>query len=140
MMRYKKVSIKGYKEIGVYPVYLEDETYISIPYKIVGVRGDSVELISENGSGAHWVNDDIVFLVSTVCEEQLKPNECQVHNVHCCGGGNIITEHVEFWVDHERREIIKRNLEYGLEQAGLKLTEHEIKSILNDIVPSIELL
>ena len=73
------------------------------PFKVVGIRENQVELEGDFSGGTHnvcqkdWFDDDKVFVVKTVCEEQLKPNGCQVHNVHCCGGGSVINKHVSYW-------------------------------------------
>ena len=103
-MKYKKLPISGYKNLGTYPVYIEGLYYGHEPFKIVGVRENSVELEGDysamnNTLGREWFNDERVFVVTTVCDEDLKPNGCQVHNVNCCGGGSRITKHVEYWND-----------------------------------------
>lgn len=75
------------------------------PFKVVGIRENQVELEGDFSGGTHnvsqkdWFDDDMVFVVKEVCEEQLKPNDCQRHNIHCCGGGSIITEHLNYWDD-----------------------------------------
>ena len=62
-----------------------------------------VELEGDFSGGTHnvcqkdWFDDDKVFVVSTICDEQLKSNGCQVHNVNCCGGGSVINKHVTYW-------------------------------------------
>lgn len=104
-MKYKILPIKGYKVLNMYPVYSQNFYKGKEPFKIIGIREDQVELQGEFSDGINlirenrWVNDDIVFVVSTVCEEQSKPNGCQVHNIHCCGGGSVINKHVEYWKD-----------------------------------------
>ena len=101
-MKYKKQSIKGYKALNMYPVYIEDLYEGREPFKIVGIRENQVELEGDysamnNIIGKQWFDDDKVFVVTTVCDEQLKPNGCQIHNVNCCGGGSVINEHVSYW-------------------------------------------
>jgi hypothetical protein len=102
-MTYKKMPITGYKQLGQYPVYIKGLYGGNEPFKIVGVRENEVELEGDFSGGTHnvvqkyWFNDEDVFVVSTVCPEQLKPKGCQVHNVNCCGGGSVIKEHVEYW-------------------------------------------
>ncbi len=102
-MKYKKQSIKGYKVLNMYPVYIEGVYEGHEPFKVVGIRENQVELEGDFSGGTHnvcqkdWFDDDKVFVVKTVCEEQLKPNGCQVHNVNCCGGGYVINKHVSYW-------------------------------------------
>ena len=101
-MKYKKLPIKGYKALNMYPVYIEGLYHGHEPFKIVGIRENQVELEGDysamnNTIGKQWFPDDRVFVVTTVCEEQLKPSGCQVHNVHCCGGGSVIDKHVSYW-------------------------------------------
>jgi hypothetical protein len=109
-MKYKKLPIDGYKNLGQYPVYIKDVYWGKEPFKIVGIRENEIELEGDWSGGTHsvtqkdWVRDNKCFVVSSVCEEQLKPNGCQQHNVHCCGGGNVITEHVNYWDDLINRE------------------------------------
>jgi hypothetical protein len=101
-MEYIKLPIKGYKALNMYPVYVENVYNGQEPFKIVGIRENQVELQGDF-SGMYsitqksWFDDDKVFVVREVCEEQLKPNGCQLHNVHCCGGGNVISKHIEYW-------------------------------------------
>jgi hypothetical protein len=102
-MKYKKESISGYKYLGMYPVYIQDVYYGHEPFKVVGIREDQVELEGDFSGGTHnvcqkdWFSDDRVFIVKTVCEEQLKPHGCQLHNLYCCGGGSVITKHANYW-------------------------------------------
>jgi hypothetical protein len=102
-MKYKKQSIKGYKVMNMYPVYIEGIYYGHEPFKVVGIRENQVELEGDFSGGTHnvcqkdWFDDDKVFVVKTVCDEQLKPNGCQIHNVNCCGGGSVINKHVSYW-------------------------------------------
>jgi hypothetical protein len=102
-MKYKKIPLKGNKELNLYPVYVEDLYYGHEPFKVVGIRENTVELEGDFSGGTHnvtqkdWFDDDRCFLISSVCEEQLKPNGCQIHNVNCCGGGTILKEHIEYW-------------------------------------------
>ena len=93
----------GYKILNMYPVYVESLYHGHEPLKVVGIRENEVELEGDFSGGTHnvcqksWFNDDEAFVVKEVCEEQLKPNGCQLHNLHCCGGGNIINNHVSYW-------------------------------------------
>lgn len=102
-MKYKKLPINGYKVLNMYPVYVDGLYYGKEPFRIVGIRGNEVELEGDFSGGTHnvnkrcWIPDKQAFVVSTVCEEQLKPNGCQVRNVNCCGGGNAIDKHVNYW-------------------------------------------
>tara|TARA_R110000868_G_scaffold119513_5_gene317279 strand:- start:19692 stop:20006 length:315 start_codon:yes stop_codon:yes gene_type:complete len=102
-MNYKKLPITGYKELNIYPIYIEDVYNGHEPFKIVGIRENQIELEGDFSGGIHkvvqrdWFSDERCFVVSTVCPEQLKPNGCQVHNVNCCGGGSIIDKHTEYW-------------------------------------------
>ena len=102
-MNYKKLSIKGYKNLNMYPVYVENVYDGKEPFKLVGIRENQVELEGDFSGGTHnvcqkeWFNDEKIFVIKTVCEEQLKPNGCQLHNLHCCGGGEVIKEHKNYW-------------------------------------------
>ena len=102
-MKYKKQSIKGYKLLNMYPVYIEGVYKGHEPFKVVGIRENQVELEGDFSGGTHnvcqkdWFDDDKVFVIKSVCEEQLKPNGCQIHNVNCCGGGSVINKHVSYW-------------------------------------------
>ena len=66
---------------------------------------EELELEGDYSGGTHninqksWCSVSDLFIVSTVCEEQLKPNGCQVHNVNCCGGGEVVSgEHIyKYW-------------------------------------------
>ena len=103
IMQYKKLSARGYKVLNMYPVYIEDVYKGHEPFKIVGIRENQIELEGDFSGGTHnvcqkdWFDIDKCFVVSTVCDEQLKPNGCQIHNVNCCGGGSIINKHVSYW-------------------------------------------
>lgn len=43
-MKYKKEGIKTHKVLGMYPVYVDTVYGGREPLKIVGIRGDQVEL------------------------------------------------------------------------------------------------
>lgn len=102
-MEYKKLPIKGYKVLNMYPVYITDVYNGREPFKVVGIREDEVELEGDFSGGTHsvcqkdWFKDDKVFVVKEICPEISKPNGCHVHNVYCCGGGSVIAKHVEYW-------------------------------------------
>ena len=102
-MKYRKVNIKGYQELNRYPVYIEYMYNGQEPFKIVGIREHQTEVEGDFSGGTYnicekdWIDNDKVFVVETVCEEQLKPGGCQIHNIFCCGGGSIITDHVDYW-------------------------------------------
>jgi len=104
-MKYKKIGIKEYKTLNMYPVYIENMYNGKEPFKVIGIRENQVELEGDFSGGTHgvtqkdWFDDDKVFVVKTVCEEQLKPNGCQFRNVYCCGGGSVIDHHVSYWED-----------------------------------------
>ena len=105
MSKYKKIPVERYKVLNMYPVYIETVYGGKEPFKIVGIREKQVELQGDFSGGTHnvsqkdWFDDDKVFVVKTVCEEQLRPNGCQLHNLHCCGGGSVIDKHVSYWDD-----------------------------------------
>jgi hypothetical protein len=76
----------------MYPVYVKELYEGREPFKIVGIRQTQVELEGDysevhNAVGTQWFNKEEVFVVKSICDEQLKPNGCQVHNIYCCGGG-----------------------------------------------------
>lgn len=103
-MNYKKVSIKEYKDLNMYPVYIEGVYYGREPFRVAGIRENQVELEGDFSGGTHdvcqkdWFDDDRVFVIETVCPEQLKPMGCQIHNINCCGGGSVIEKHVDkYW-------------------------------------------
>ncbi len=96
-MKYKKIPIKGHKVLNMYPVYVETVYDGHEPFKLVGIRETQVELKSVSQVG--WFDDDEVFVVSSICEELLKPSGCQERNVYCCGGGTVINKHVSYWND-----------------------------------------
>lgn len=102
-MIYKKEPVKGNIQLGLYPVYCDSIYGGREPMKVVGIRERLIELEGDYSGGTHntyqkdWFNTENCFVVRKICPEQLKPNGCQTHNVNCCGGGNIITEHTEYW-------------------------------------------
>jgi hypothetical protein len=102
-MKYKKIEIKGYDVLNMYPVYVKELYEGREPFKIVGIRQNQVELEGDYSGGTHnavgtqWFNKDEVFVVKSICDEQLKPNGCQVHNIYCCGGGSVINKHISYW-------------------------------------------
>ncbi len=102
-MKYKKTPIKGYNVLNMYPVYVENLYDGREPFTIVGIRENQVELQGDYSGGTHnavgkqWFNNDEVFVVKSVCEQELNPNGCQIHNVNCCGGGSVIKESVSYW-------------------------------------------
>lgn len=105
-MKYKKIKIESGRhniQLGDYPIYVEHIYNGHEPFKVVGLREDQLELEGDY-SGMYniiqkdWIDKEDCFMVSTVCEEQLKPKGCQVHNVNCCGGGVLISKHVyKYW-------------------------------------------
>ena len=105
MRKYKKIPVERYKVLNMYPVYVETVYGGKEPFRIVGIREKQVELQGDFSGGTHnvsqkdWFDDDKVFVVKTVCEQQLGPNGCQLHNLHCCGGGSVIDQHVSYWDD-----------------------------------------
>jgi hypothetical protein len=101
-MKYKKIPIEGYNVLNMYPVYVEGLYNGQEPFKIVGVRQYQVEIQGDfsamnNTIGTMWIDNKYTFVVKEVCEEQLKPSGCQIHNINCCGGGSVIDKHVEYW-------------------------------------------
>lgn len=101
-MKYKKIPIGGYDVLNMYPVYSEQIYHGREPFKIVGIREHEVELEGDysgmnNIIGKQWFNKKDIFVVKEVCEENLKPNGCQLHNLHCCGGGSVINKHTNYW-------------------------------------------
>jgi hypothetical protein len=102
-MTYKKLPVKGYKRLGLYPVYVDALLCGKEPLKIVGIRENQVELEGDFSGGTHcvtqsgWFPEEECFVIHTVCLEQLKPNGCQVHNLFCCAGGSLLTSHVNYW-------------------------------------------
>ena len=70
-MEYKKLPIKGYKVLNMYPVYLKHVYYGNEPFKIVGIRENQVELEGDFSGGTHnvrqkdWFDDDKAFVVNT---------------------------------------------------------------------------
>lgn len=57
--------------------------------KVVGIREHEVELEGDYSGGTHpvkqkdWLPRKGVFRNIKVCEERLKPNGCQLHNLFC---------------------------------------------------------
>lgn len=106
-MRYKKVKTNLQNiSIGTYPVYSDKIHKGKEPMKVVGIRENEIELQGDYSGGTHlvdqkgWKKMSECFLVQSVCEEQLKPTGCQVHNVNCCGGGSVKTSHInKYWED-----------------------------------------
>ena len=103
-MKYKKHSIKGYKVLNMYPVYIEGVYEGHEPFKVVGIRENQVELEGDysamnNIIGKQWFGDDKVFVIKSICDEELKPEGCQIHNIYCCGGGSVINKHINYWND-----------------------------------------
>lgn len=102
-MKYKKIPVNDHIALNVYPVYVNSVYNGHEPFKIVGIRENHIELEGDFSGGTHlvcqkdWFRYDETFMVKTLCEETLKPNGCQIHNVYCCGGGSIITKHVKYW-------------------------------------------
>lgn len=82
------MSITGYNVLNMYPVYVEKLYNGQKSVKIVGIRKNQVELIRDysainNIIKTQWFNNEEIFVVSTVCIEELNPNGCQIHNVNC---------------------------------------------------------
>ena len=104
-MKYKKHSIKGYKVLNMYPVYIEGVYEGHEPFKVVGIRENQVELEGDFSGGTHnvcqkdWFDDDKVFVIKSICDEEWKPEGCQIHNIYCCGGGSVINKHINYWND-----------------------------------------
>jgi hypothetical protein len=71
----------------MYPVYVKELYEGREPFKIVGIRQNQVELEGDYSGGTHnsvgvqCLIKDEVFVVKSICDEQLKPNGCQVHNI-----------------------------------------------------------
>lgn len=101
--KYKKIPLKGYAVLNLYPVYVDSLYEGHEPLKIVGVRNDSVELEGDYSGGTHniqqkcWFRISECHLVVKQCDQQLEAKGCQLPNVHCCGGEKIITKHEEYW-------------------------------------------
>ena len=101
-MKYKKIPIVGYDVLNMYPVYAENMYNGHEPLKIVGIREHEVELEGDysgmnNIIGKQWFNKKHVFVVKSLCEESLKIGGCRLHNLHCCGGGSVISKHTDYW-------------------------------------------
>jgi hypothetical protein len=102
-IKYRKIPIHGYISLGMYPVYCDDLYWGHEPFKIVGIRENKIEIEGDFSGGTHnvtqrdWIDVEKVFVVTTVCVEQIKPGGCQVHNVNCCGGGSVIEKHERYW-------------------------------------------
>lgn len=105
MKTYKKVKLAS-PTLNLYPVYREAVYNGHEPLKVVGVRQHEVELEGDYSGGTHggyqkeWVPLEECFMIRSVCEQELQPKGCQVHNVNCCGGGSIVSEHVEYWKEN----------------------------------------
>jgi hypothetical protein len=54
-MKYKKIPIKGYKVLNMYPVYVEDFYYGHEPFKVVGIRENQVELQGDFSGGCFGI-------------------------------------------------------------------------------------
>lgn len=97
---YRKKPIYNYVKLGLYPVYVEDIYNGREPFKVVGIRENQIELQGDYSGGTHnvnqksWIDIDKCFVISKVCLEQEKDGGCQVHNVNCCGGEKIVSNHV----------------------------------------------
>lgn len=115
-MKYKKLPIDGYKVLNMYPVYTIDLYDGHEPLKIVGIREGQVELEGDFSGGTHnvsqkqWFNDEGVFVVRTVCDQESLPNGCQVPNVNCCGGGSVLSKHVVHW--DEEKEVEEEKVDH----------------------------
>ena len=104
-MKYTKIKANLQNiSIGTYPVYSDKIYNGKEPMKVVGIRQSEIELEGDYSGGIHnvvqkgWEQMNDCFLIQGVCEEQLKPNGCQIHNVNCCGGGKIQTSHInKYW-------------------------------------------
>lgn len=105
MEKYKKEKLGwGSIQLGMYPVYVNSVYEGREPLKIVGIRENEVELEGDYSGGTHdvtqkqWFKTSDCFVLYSVCEQQLKPNGCQVHNVNCCGGGSLQLKHIDkYW-------------------------------------------
>ncbi|MES2382489.1 MAG: hypothetical protein V4538_15685 [Bacteroidota bacterium] len=57
--------------------------------EIIGIRKNELELQGDYSGGTNnvcqssWMPLIGTFQVRKVCEETLKPNGCQLHNIHC---------------------------------------------------------
>ncbi len=57
--------------------------------KIVGIRKTEIELEGDFSGGIHlvtekdWLPIQGAFRLRKICEENKKPNGCQLHNLHC---------------------------------------------------------
>ena len=103
-MKYKKTSANNCKTLNMYPVYITGVYDGKEPFKIVGIREKEIELEGDFSGGTHnvtqkdWFPIERCFIISTVCDEQLRPNGCQMHNIHCCGGGSVVNKHIDkYW-------------------------------------------
>lgn len=105
-MKFKKIELSKNKNIialDLYPVYSDELYWGHEPFKVVGIRENEVEIQGDFSGGTHnvsqkdWIGVDKLFVVSTICEQTLNPKGCQIHNVNCCGGGNIISKHEQYW-------------------------------------------
>lgn len=102
MKNYKKIKLKDVS-LGTYPVYIKSVYNGKEPFKVVGIREKQVELKGDySGVGMDnssiWFDKKDCFMIQSVCPETLKPNGCQIHNLFCCGGGDVILgSHVKYW-------------------------------------------
>ena len=105
-VKYKKVPARQVLKLNVYPIYRDAVYNGKEPLKIVGIRENEIELEGDYSGGTHavkqkeWTNIDDCYAIKTVCKEQLKENWCQVHNIYCCGGGSILTSHIDKYWEH----------------------------------------
>lgn len=105
MNKYRKIPINQIKNLDLYPVYTNKVYDGHEPLKIIGIRKNQVELEGDFSGGTHnvtqsqWFDDKDVFALYSVCNEQLKTYGCQLPNVHCCGGGELIKKHIHYWND-----------------------------------------
>jgi hypothetical protein len=102
-MKYRKESIKEYKTLGRYPVYCDEIYHGKEPFRIVGIRENQVEIEGDFSGGVHnikqkeWIDDNKVFVVKSVCEEELRYGGCQIYGSNCCGGGDVVTVHTDLY-------------------------------------------
>jgi hypothetical protein len=67
-MKYKKLPIKGYKQLNMYPVYVESIYNGHEPFKIVGIRENQIEIEGDFSGGTHNVSQRSIL---TVCTQNL---------------------------------------------------------------------
>lgn len=103
MKKYEKQTVAGIS-IGTYPVYCNDIYHGREPMKVVGIRQNEIELEGDYSGGTHnvtqssWFPIKECFVIVKNCDQMMKPGGCQIHNVNCCGGSTVITEHVNHWL------------------------------------------